>query len=117
MSPTLWLDASEEATLVKESGVLSTWLDKSGNNRNGSSTGSSRPSISTGYNGNTMINLDGVDDIVSITEFCSEYFFVVLNSEISSEKFPKWAWVLGARGPDKTFQMVPALYGEWVAVH
>jgi hypothetical protein len=113
VSPTLWLDASDEATLVKESGVLSGWLDKSGNNRNGSSTGSLRPSISTGFNGYSMVNLDGVDDIVSINgSFALNTFFVVLNSEISSEKFPKWAWVLGARGPDKTFQMVPALYGR-----
>jgi hypothetical protein len=113
LSPTLWLDASDEATLVKESGVLSSWLDKSGNDRDGSSTGSSRPSISTGYNGNSMINLDGVDDIVSINgSLALNTFFVVLNSEISSEKFSKWAWVLGARGPDKTPQMVPALYGR-----
>ena len=113
LSPALWLDASDEATLVKESGFLTSWLDKSGNDRNGISTGSLRPSISSGYNGNSMINLDGVDDVVSINgSFALNTFFVVLNSGISSEKFSDWAWVLGARGPVKTPQMVPALYGR-----
>ena len=117
LSPALWLDASDEATLVKESGVLSSWLDKSGNNRNGSSTGSSRPSISTGYNGYSMINLDGVDDMVSIDgNFSVNSLFMVLNSLESSTSFPKYSWAFGAGGVANTVNKVPALFGVRNAV-
>ena len=64
-----------------------------------------------------MINLDGVDDEVSIDgNFSVNTFFIVLNSLQSSATFTRYSWVFGAGGVVNTANKVPALFGVRDAV-
>lgn len=60
----LWLDASDSTTITTESGNVSQWNDKSGNDRHLSqSTSTNRPALtSAGQNGLNVITFDGSND-------------------------------------------------------
>ena len=60
----LWLDAADASTVITESGAVSQWNDKSGNNRNATqSAPASRPLVvSSGQNSRDIFRFDGSDD-------------------------------------------------------
>jgi hypothetical protein len=60
----LWLDAADASTVITESGAVSQWNDKSGNNRNATqSAPASRPLVvSSGQNSRNIFRFDGSDD-------------------------------------------------------
>jgi hypothetical protein len=80
LSPALWLDASDGATLFKErsspttlsssdADPVGTWRDKSGNSRHfTSSTDARRPTIKLStHNGKSSVLFDGTDDTMTLT--------------------------------------------------
>jgi len=62
----IWLDASDSNTITLNSGNVSQWRDRSGNNRNVSqAVATSQPSYSSsGLNNMGLITFDGSDDIL-----------------------------------------------------
>lgn len=66
LSPSLWYDASDAATISESGGVVSQWNDKSGFNRHiAQSVEVNRPSyLATGLNMKGTINFDGTDDVL-----------------------------------------------------
>jgi hypothetical protein len=69
-SPVLWLDANDSSTVIRSSGVVSTWEDKSGNNYHFTQNAdtSRRPIYSTtSLNGMPSITFDGSNDYLSIS--------------------------------------------------
>jgi type II secretory pathway pseudopilin PulG len=64
-SPTLWLDAADEDTIVESGGKVSTWLDKSASGYDVSqATSSTQPSTGASVNGLNTISFDGSDVLV-----------------------------------------------------
>lgn len=61
LSPLMWLDASDTATITESGGVVSQWNDKSGNGNNATQgSGPFRPSYSaTGLDGQPAVTTDG----------------------------------------------------------
>jgi hypothetical protein len=72
LTPALWLDASDAATLFQDSALTTPageaepvggWKDKSGNGRHFTQSGTSRPMLyDSGPNGQHIVAFDGVDD-------------------------------------------------------
>ena len=69
LSPTLWLDASDETTITESGGAVSQWDDKSGNGNNVTQgTASAQPTTGVDtLNGLNVINFDGSDRLVAAT--------------------------------------------------
>lgn len=63
LSPALWLDASDAATITSSGGLVSQWNDKSGNGRNFTQgTASNQPTTgATTQNGRNVVTFDGGD--------------------------------------------------------
>lgn len=59
----LWLDASDSSAITLESGKISVWADKSGNNKDmAQSTADNQPTVDSGAkNGLDVISFDGSD--------------------------------------------------------
>lgn len=70
LNPTLWLDASDTATITASSGSVSQWNDKSGNGYNAvQAVSSAQPTTgSTTQNGLNVLTFDGNDGL-SISSF------------------------------------------------
>lgn len=70
LSPALWLDASDTATITATGGQVSQWRDKSGNSRHVSqSTGTAQPQqVASVLNGNSVVQFDGADDYLWNTQ-------------------------------------------------
>jgi hypothetical protein len=68
ISTALWLDAADASTVTLESGAVSQWNDKSGNNRHATQvTLEARPTIvSSSVNGRAVIRYDGIDDLLNL---------------------------------------------------
>jgi hypothetical protein len=66
LSPDLWLDAADTATITESSGAVSQWNDKSGNGRNFTqSTGAAQPTTGTRtQNGLNVLDFDGSADFM-----------------------------------------------------
>jgi hypothetical protein len=66
LSPALWLDAADTATITASSGSVSQWNDKSGNGYNVSqSNGANQPTTGTRtLNGLNTLDFDGTTDIL-----------------------------------------------------
>jgi hypothetical protein len=71
LSPALWLDASDTATITASGGSVSQWNDKSGNGRNVTQgTAAAQPTTGTRtLNGLNVLNFDGGDGLVSANSF------------------------------------------------
>ena len=81
LSPALWLDASDAATLYTDSGLTTLvaadgdpvggWKDKSGNNRHAiQASGTNKPAYKTAIkNGLSVVRFDGVNDSLATTTF------------------------------------------------
>jgi hypothetical protein len=69
LSPALWLDASDTATITASSGSVSQWDDKSGNGRNVTQgTAAAQPTTgSATLNGLNVLSFDGGDVLVGAT--------------------------------------------------
>jgi len=66
LSPVLWLDASDTATITQSANAVSSWLDKSTNARTFTqSTASAKPTTNTRtVNGKNVVDFDGNDILV-----------------------------------------------------
>ena len=64
LSPTLWLDASDETTITESGGAVSQWDDKSGNDNDlTQATSAKQPTSGTRtLNGLNVLDFDGSDD-------------------------------------------------------
>jgi len=80
LSPALWLDASDSATLFQDSALTTPatadsdpvggWTDKSGNTRNVlQANGSKRATLKTNVGGKSALLLDGTDDSLKAVTF------------------------------------------------
>jgi hypothetical protein len=69
LSPALWLDASDTATITESGGSVSQWNDKSGNGRNVTQgTGANQPTTgTTTINNRNALSFDGNDAISAAT--------------------------------------------------
>lgn len=69
LSPALWLDASDAATITSSGGKVSQWNDKSGNGRNVTqATSAAQPSTGTNtLNGLNVLTFDGGDYLAHST--------------------------------------------------
>lgn len=69
LSPELWLDASDTATITSSSGSVSQWNDKSSNGRNVTQgTGGAQPTTgSFTQNGLNVLSFDGGDSLAAST--------------------------------------------------
>lgn len=67
LSPVLWLDAADTATITESGGAVSQWDDKSGNgNHVTQGTAAAQPTTGTRtINGVNVLNFDGVNDVLS----------------------------------------------------
>ncbi len=67
LSPTLWLDASDETTITESGGAVSQWDDKSGNNNDVTqATGTAQPTTGTRtINSLNVIDYDGSDQLAN----------------------------------------------------
>lgn len=64
----LWLDAAASETITESGGLVSQWDDRSDNARNGTQTGTARPTyLATGLNGNPALDFDGSNDDLVLT--------------------------------------------------
>jgi hypothetical protein len=83
----LWLDASDESTVIHNSKFVEMWVDKSGNNNNASQANSQnkpRTSISSISNLNS-IDFDGNSDFMNISTFSGTLSaFLVLKVDVAS---------------------------------
>jgi len=68
LSPALWLDASDTATITQAAGAVSQWNDKSGNGRHVTQGSASlQPTTNTRtMNGLNVIDFDGTSDLLNI---------------------------------------------------
>ena len=66
LSPTLWLDASDESTITESGGAVSQWDDKSGNGNDfNQATASSQPTSGTRtMNSLNVLDFDGTTDVM-----------------------------------------------------
>jgi len=86
LSPALWLDAADIATITESSGSVSQWDDKSGNGRNVTQgTGISQPTTnSVKQNGLNVLSFDGSNDFLSSANdalnFATIQLFIVARS-------------------------------------
>ena len=67
LSPTLWVDASDETTITESGGAVSQWDDKSGNGYHlTQATGTSQPTTgSRTINGLNALDFDGTNDFMT----------------------------------------------------
>jgi hypothetical protein len=65
----LWLDANDSATITQSGGAITTWADKSGNNRNATADGNPTYSATGMSTNKPAVQLDGTGDgfVSSIT--------------------------------------------------
>lgn len=102
IASSLWLDASDAASITTIGGAVSQWNDKSGNGRHlAQGTSSLRPLYSsTGFNGRPAIDFDGVDDWLRNDAYqpygAYTAFFVVARDGASEDTL----WLIG--GSNKT---------------
>ena len=75
LSPALWLDASDAASITSSGGAVSQWSDKSGNAHHATqSVAASKPTTGANtQNGLNVLTFDGVDDYLTITNFMSAW--------------------------------------------
>jgi hypothetical protein len=79
----LWLDAADASTITQSGGLVSTWADKSGTNKNATQSGDARPAYSaTGLNSKPAIDFDGTDDDLALSsvtglDVVNQSFFIV----------------------------------------
>jgi hypothetical protein len=63
LSPALWLDASDAATITHTGGLVDQWNDKSGNARHVTSSSTNRPQTGVDtINGRNVLTFDGSND-------------------------------------------------------
>ena len=91
----LWLDASDATTITESSGLISQINDKSGNNKNGTATGSVRPTlVSNVLNGRSIMRFDSSDDYLNIDSAVTyRTVFVVAKSDDAT--FSGYAGIIG----------------------
>jgi hypothetical protein len=79
LSPTLWLDASDETTITESGGSVSQWDDKSGNGYNlQQGTGANQPATGTRtLNGLNVLDFDGTSDYLAASLAASAGLFTV----------------------------------------
>jgi hypothetical protein len=74
----IWLDAADAASLtLDESNNVSQWNDKSGNGRHATQTSATaRPAyVASVLNGNPIVRIDGVDDLMQTDQFAPTVFY------------------------------------------
>jgi hypothetical protein len=92
LTTALWLDAADASTVTLESGAVSQWNDKSGNNRHATQvTLEARPTIvSSSVNGRAVIRYDGIDDLLNLPAITASagitLFFVLRQNKQSSAR-------------------------------
>jgi len=63
----LWLDGSDSASITQSGGLITQVNDKSGNNKNGIASGTTRPTFSAvALNGRSVMSFDGGTDYLNI---------------------------------------------------
>ena len=67
ISTSLWLDAADEDTIIRNGSTISQWNDKSGNSRNVSQANSALQPLYTlgGLNSLNIADFDGADDVLN----------------------------------------------------
>lgn len=85
ISTALWLDAADANTVTQSSGVITSWSDKSGNNRTASAAGNPTYSATGMSTSKPAVQLDGTDDrfvssITGINSFNALDVFIVVQS-------------------------------------
>jgi PKD domain/Bacterial Ig-like domain (group 1) len=73
----LWLDAADAATITQSAGILTQWLDKSGNARH--ATPAAGPAVTAaGLAGRTVLRFDGTSQSIPITDVVTGSPYTVL---------------------------------------
>ena len=91
----LWLDGSDTATITESSGIISQVNDKSGNGKNGTATGSVRPTlVSSVQNGRSVMRFDGSDDYLNINSSIA-YRTVFVVAKYDNTTFGTYAGIVG----------------------
>lgn len=83
LSPILWLDASDAATITSSGGLVSQWSDKSTGAKHATATGTARPTTgATTQNGLNVLDFEGTNNIMSSAVTASQPWtaFVVAKS-------------------------------------
>ena len=91
----LWLDGSDAATITESSGIISQVNDKSGNGKNGTATGSVRPTlVSSVQTGRSVMRFDGSDDYLNINSSIA-YRTVFVVAKYDNTTFGTYAGIVG----------------------
>ena len=92
LSPALWLDASDTATITASSGSVSQWDDKSGNGRNVTQgTAAAQPTTGTRtLNGLNVVDFDGNDFLSRATFVTTSTFFIFLVVDLDVTTGDRW---------------------------
>lgn len=104
LSPALWLDAADTATITESGGAVSRWADKSGNVRHfGQTTAANKPTTGAATkNGHNVLTLDGNDNL-TCTGFGAALssgaeIFIVLKLDADPPAATSEIWVFGNAG-------------------
>jgi hypothetical protein len=92
LSPTLWLDASDETSITESGGSVSQWDDKSGNGYNlTQGTGTAQPATGTRtVNGLNVLDFDGSDYLTNASITTSQPASMFVVCEFDSTSGYKW---------------------------
>jgi len=111
ISTALWLDAADASTVTTDSGNVSQWNDKSGNNRNASqSTSANRPTYNaTGFNGKPGAVFNGsshrleVANALSLTRNIGSisFFFAAHTSGLTGTNQSMMGFSVGTAATDR----------------
>jgi len=104
----VWYDASDSETVVLDGSSVNQWLDKSGNNRHATQSGTARPTYNaTGFNGLPCLEFDGVNDYMPITGEPSQgsgfHVFAVVDTTSIQSDYRGVISRSGALGPSPYF--------------
>lgn len=71
----MWFDAADEDSLIIDSGVVSQWNDKSGNDRHATQSSTARPTfVSSALNNLPVLRFDGSNDCLLLTSVANGVF-------------------------------------------
>jgi len=92
----LWLDGSDASSITESGGLITQVNDKSGNNKNSTASGTTRPTLSSGaLNGRSVMNFDGSTDYLNINSSVAYRTVAVVAKYTPGTTFADYNGIIG----------------------